>query len=414
MGLLEERRAQHKARERNRGWGLAISGRSPIVSPMYGDRQAGRRQGSITIEPPNGRHVTLQIPAQTWDGPLDFGTQALQDLGWSGSEPLTGLSTEAKAPATGYYDLHLDLETSEADDVTLTLEVDGETRWQKTLNVFLSLNGVLAVGEWRRGQTLKLSTDKPVSVSGGRVSMQLVEPQVGRVEDVPPDPPTSAQVNIVGSTGHSFSNTRTVSVPSGTQPGDLLLVVASVTSWETEPGLPNISDVTSAIAWTEVDRDVVNDGSPDRSKTSVWLRFAEDGDAGTSVSVDFTEGTAYAQNNTLSVWHLPQGALGSKTGQTSDVVSGEGAADATPEAVDEASVLDVVVFAAANYGSTTGRPSVSEPAGLVFQSTAVHGSSADKHRHGVAVVETQGSEQTWTVTSNDTTFGWFWRLRVRG
>lgn len=125
-----------------------------------------------------GRHLTVEVVPQTWDGKLAFGT-ALRSVGWNGYAPLTGSYDQITLPSDGYDDLHLDLEVAEPDDgvteATVEVLVNGSVRWAKTADVSTGIVRAIPLGPLARGDVVTISSADGLEVLGGTVTHQLVD-----------------------------------------------------------------------------------------------------------------------------------------------------------------------------------------------------------------------------------------------
>lgn len=175
-----------------------IQGRVRNATP-YRRGSARRVPASKTIAPSDTRvqgwHLRVPVPAQTWaaDAPLEFEAEAVRNVGWGNRDPLGGDPTRWRPPRPGYCTLlfdqvRFDLDPNETiEDVTITVEVNGEPRWSATGRV--NKNGLdqryVEVGDVERGDAITVATDTDLPVlSGGETVMQLVEPQIGRANEL--------------------------------------------------------------------------------------------------------------------------------------------------------------------------------------------------------------------------------------
>lgn len=130
----------------------------------------------------SGYHLRVGIPAQTWDGYLTFDSSAVRSSGWGGNDPLGGDATRFTAPRTGYTTFVLEAvplgdPPGAGAEATITVEVNGETRWARTGKVRDS--GIpslyVEVGDLVAGDHLKLHSDTALEVqAGGEAITQLV------------------------------------------------------------------------------------------------------------------------------------------------------------------------------------------------------------------------------------------------
>lgn len=400
MGLLEDRRTQHQAREKNRSWGLALSGRSPIVSPMYGDRQAGREQSPITVEPPDGRHLTVDVASQTWNGRLDLGGTVVQDIGWSSQSPVTGATDEATAPTGGYYDLHVDLDTDEVDGVTVSVEVDGTEVASSTLDLHGRLMAVIPVGSWTRGTALTILSDKAVAVSGGRVAMQVIEPPVGRVGDtVEADPPEGTQSYSYAGEMDDPTATATTGPPSAVVEGDLMLFALTGNEILGAPSTPSIPSGTTEITT----------GLASNRGRLAWRRATADDEAGTTSYSSTANGAVF-----IGILRIPQDTVPSGTdlfGAVESTATNDGTTHPSVTAPEGGDWILAVAFGW-SMASFQGNEAISFPSGASHISPPVSDTASDDYRSGRHRIGTADPGATITTSYGSRYFGTDSRWRV--
>lgn len=344
-----------------------------------------------------GRHVTVNVPAQTWDGRLDFGA-AIREAGWSGYAPLSGNSDEFAAPVARTYDLHVDLDCDEQNDVTLWVEVDGETQTPtKTGNVHGEIVGVTPLGALGEGAKVTVHTDTALEVSGGVVTLQSLDRQV------PPDPPTPMPDSVDADTHYTGNLTSDASqnfaVPAGTEPGDLLVLSWLDTRCE------------SASLDTSLDFDLAVDHVESPIGTwnvavSMWTRVAEQGDAGTTVTVNSVyngEGSSHQVSGSL--YRIP-GPYTQRTGV-------ESAAGDTRTGIDgpspsEDGEREALVVSCFTLDDITQIAVEQAPVGAVSKITGTGDSNGDRMSHGLLFLSGPGDDASFLVVETDLTWGARW------
>jgi PKD repeat protein len=169
--------------------------------------------------------------------------------------------------------------------------------------------------------------------------------------------PTSAPQNIgfVGSDAHDSSATsQTVTIPAGTAAGDTLLLFeshASTTITSSAPG-----------AWTSIG----NNNAGTAMHTTVWEKTAGAGDAGTTVTVNFSAAVK-AEVTVAAYTHTAASPIESITGNT----SGAGTNHTTPAASGLTAGTWVVSFWTDKSTTTTSWT----PPGSVTKRKDIYGTS---------------------------------------